>query len=244
VKFTDKGGRIEVSLSAEGSDAVLCVKDTGIGMSPDLLPHIFERFRQGVSSPARVHGGLGIGLALVQHLVEMHGGTVEARSEGDGHGSIFTLRMPMLGTRAVTDKPLLATLDAAGGAHAIGALAGVNIVVVDDDKDARDLISTTLAHAGASVLPAGSMTEALTVFRSATPQALVSDIAMPNGTGYELIMEIRRLPHTAKIPAIALTAFGRVEDREKALAAGFNYHMTKPVDPDHLVRAVLTALKG
>ena len=244
VKFTNKGGRIEVSLAGEGSDAVLCVKDTGIGMSSELLPHIFERFRQGASSASRAHGGLGIGLALVQHLVEMHGGTVEARSDGDGHGSTFTLRMPMLGTRAVSDRPLLSNLDGAGAAQGTGALAGVSIVVVDDDKDARDLISTTLVHAGATVLSAGSMMEALQVLRSATPQALVSDIAMPNGTGYELIGEVRRLPQLAKIPAIALTAFGRVEDRERALAAGFNYHITKPVDPQYLVRAVMTALRG
>ena len=244
VKFTNKGGRIDVSLTAVGSDAVLRVKDNGIGMSAELLPHIFERFRQGASSASRAHGGLGIGLALVDHLVEMHGGTVEAHSDGDGQGSTFTLRMPTLGTRAVTEKPALSGIDASGVAHGSGALAGVNIVVVDDDKDARDLISTTLAHAGANVLPASSMAEALNTLQSAAPQALVSDIAMPNGTGYELIRAIRLVPHLAKIPAIALTAFGRVEDRERALAAGFNYHITKPVDPDHLVRAIVTALRG
>jgi CheY-like chemotaxis protein/two-component sensor histidine kinase len=242
VKFTNKGGRIEVTLRSEGSDAVLCVKDTGIGMSPELMPHIFERFRQGASSASRTHGGLGIGLALVRHLVEMHGGTVEAHSDGEGRGSMFTIRMPMLGTRAVADKPALSTIDASSSSH--GSLAGVSIVVVDDDKDARDLISTTLAHAGANVLPVGSMAEALTVLRSATPQAVVSDIAMPHGTGYELIREIRQIAHLAKIPAIALTAFGRVEDRERALTAGFNYHITKPVDPQHLVRAIVTALRG
>jgi CheY-like chemotaxis protein len=231
-------------LRSEGSDAVLCVKDTGIGMSPKLIPHIFERFHQGASSASRAHGGLGIGLALVSHLVEMHGGTVEACSEGEGHGSMFTIRMPMLGTRAVIEKPALSALDASGATDDNGALAGVSIIVVDDDKDARDLISTTLAHAGANVLPAGSMGEALGALRSATPQAVVSDIAMPNGTGYELIREIRLIPHLEKIPAIALTAFGRVEDRERALAAGFNYHITKPVDPHHLVRAIAAALRG
>ena len=244
VKFTNKGGRIEVSLKAEGSDAVLCVKDTGIGMPAELLPHIFERFRQGASSASRAHGGLGIGLALVRHLVEMHGGTVEAHSDGEGHGSMFTIRVPTLGTRAVTHNPALPGVDASGATQAAGALAGVSIIVVDDDKDARDLISTTLAYAGANVLTAGSMAEALSVLSAASPQALVSDIAMPNGTGYELIREIRRMPRLEKIPAIALTAFGRVEDRERALTAGFNYHITKPVDPHLLVRAVVTALKG
>ena len=244
VKFTNKGGRIVVTLAGEGSDAVLCVKDTGIGMSSALIPHIFERFRQGASSASRVHGGLGIGLALVRHLVEMHGGTVEAQSAGDGHGSTFVIRVPMLGTRAIADRPALSALDASDVTHGSGELAGVSIVVVDDDKDARDLISTTLTHAGADVLPAGSMAEALRMLRSATPQAIVSDIAMPNGTGYELIREIRQIPHLAMIPAIALTAFGRVEDRERALAAGFNYHITKPVDPQHLVHALATALRA
>jgi CheY-like chemotaxis protein len=152
--------------------------------------------------------------------------------------------MPMLGTRAVTEKPVLAAIDASGATHGEDVLAGVSIVVVDDDKDARDLISTTLAHAGADVLPAASMMEALSALASASPHALVSDIAMPSGTGYDLIREIRLIPHLAKIPAIALTAFGRVEDRERAFAAGFNYHITKPVDPHHLVRAVVTALRG
>jgi PAS domain S-box-containing protein len=244
VKFTNKNGRIEVTLRSEGSDAVLCVKDTGIGMSGELIPHIFERFHQGASSASRTHGGLGIGLALVKHLVEMHGGTVEARSDGEGQGSVFTIRMPMLGTRAVIEKPALSAIDGFGAAHDESALAGVTVIVVDDDKDARDLISTTLAHAGANVLAAGSMVEALEVLHSATPQAIVSDIAMPNGTGYELIREVRRIRHLEMIPAIALTAFGRVEDRERALAAGFNYHITKPVDPQHLVRAVAAALKG
>jgi CheY-like chemotaxis protein len=244
VKFTNKGGRIDVSLTSEGADCLLCVKDTGIGMAPELLPHIFERFRQGVSSASRAHGGLGIGLALVRHFVEMHGGTIEAKSDGEGHGSMFTIRMQTLGTRAVTDKPVLSAIDGTSATSGTGVLAGVRIVVVDDDKDARDLISTTLAHAGAEVHAAASMIEALNVLRAMEPQALVSDIAMPNGTGYELIREIRAMPHLSRIPAIALTAFGRVEDRERALTAGFNYHITKPVDPHHLVRAVGIALRG
>ncbi|MEJ1964256.1 MAG: ATP-binding protein [Gammaproteobacteria bacterium] len=243
VKFTNKGGRIDVSLRAEGSDAVLRVKDTGIGMGADLLPHVFERFRQGVSSASRTHGGLGIGLALVRHLAEMHGGTVEAHSDGEDRGSLFTLRIPLLGSRAVVEKSTLAAIDADLVQGAL-VLAGLSVLVVDDDQDARDLISTTLRQAGAEVVAASSMLEALEAIRSATPQALVSDIAMPGGTGYELIREIRRMPGHAKIPAIALTAYGRPEDRERALAAGFGHHITKPVDPQHLVRAVITALRA
>jgi PAS domain S-box-containing protein len=244
VKFTNKGGRIEVSLRAEGSDAVLRVQDTGIGISADLLPHVFERFRQGVSAASRAHGGLGIGLALVRHLAEMHGGTIEARSDGEGHGSLFTLRVPMLGARAVTERSLLTSVDSVDAAQGTGVLAGLSVLVVDDDEDARDLISTTLRHAGANVISASSMIEALDVMRSAAPQALVSDVAMPSGTGYDLIREIRRMPLHAKTPAIALTAFGRPEDRARALAAGFSYHIAKPVDPQHLVHAIVTALRA
>jgi PAS domain S-box-containing protein len=244
VKFTNKGGRIEISLRAEGSDAVLRVKDTGIGIAPDLLPHVFERFRQGASSPSRTHGGLGIGLALVRHFAEMHGGTVEAQSEGDGHGSLFILRVPMLGTRAVAESPLGASVDSISASEGTGILAGLSVLVVDDDQDARELISTTLSYAGATVVSAASMAEALEIMRAATLQALVSDIAMPSGTGYDLIREIRRMTRHARIPAIALTAYGRPEDRDRALAAGFNYHITKPVDPQHLVHAIVTALRA
>jgi CheY-like chemotaxis protein len=220
------------------------VKDTGIGISAELLPHVFERFRQGVSSASRTHGGLGIGLALVRHFAEMHGGTIEAQSDGDGHGSLFILRVPMLGARAVAEKALLTTADSTSTVEGAGILAGLSVLVVDDDQDARDLISTTLRYAGANVVSACSMAEALEAMRAAAPHALVSDIAMPSGTGYDLIREIRRMAQHAKLPAIALTAYGRPEDRERALAAGFNYHITKPVDPQHLVHAVIKALRA
>ena len=244
VKFTNKGGRIDVSLRAEGSDAVLRVKDTGAGISADLLPHVFERFRQGVSSASRSHGGLGIGLALVRHFAEMHGGTIEASSDGDDRGSLFTLRVPMLGSRAVSEKPLSSSIGPAGAVEGAGLLAGKSVLVVDDDEDALELISTTLRQAGASVVSASSMIEALEAMRATAHHALVSDIAMPGGTGYELIREVRLLPQHARVPAIALTAYGRPEDRERALAAGFSYHITKPVDPQHLVHAVVTALRA
>jgi CheY-like chemotaxis protein len=244
VKFTNKGGRIDVALFAEGSDAVLTVRDTGIGMSAELLPYVFERFKQGVSSASRAHGGLGIGLALVLHLTEMHGGTVVAESEGEGLGSTFTIRFPMQGSRAVADNAAGSVADAAHGAVGAGALAGHSVLVIDDDQDARDLINTTLLYAGASVVSASSMQEALSLLQQSVPHAIVSDVAMPNGTGYDLIKEVRRTPATARIPAIALTAFGRVEDRERALAAGFNLHMTKPVDPQALVHAIATLLRG
>ena len=240
VKFTNKGGRIDVSLTGEGSEAVLKVRDTGIGMAPDLLPHVFERFRQGASSASRAHGGLGIGLALVRHLAEMHDGTVIAESEGEGRGSTFTMRLPMHGTRSITETPAGEPSDVVQAASLVGA----TVLVVDDDEDARDLIATTLRHAGASVVCAASVQEALSCVRKSAAQVIVSDIAMPNGTGYDFIREVRGSVATARIPAIALTAFGRVEDRERALATGFNLHMTKPVDPQSLVEAIATLLRG
>jgi CheY-like chemotaxis protein len=243
VKFTQKGGRIDVQLTAEGSDAVLRVKDDGIGMSAELLPLVFERFKQGTSSASRVHGGLGIGLALVRHLTEMHGGSVVAESDGDGHGSTFTLRVPMLSSRAVSEKASPTPAHPAEATRGPAVLAGAKILVVDDDEDARDLIATTLRHAGGEVVAASSMREALDNLDAVSPQAIVSDIAMPHGTGYDLIREVRGSSTFAKVPAIALTAYGRVEDRERALAAGFNYHITKPVDPQHLVHAVVMALR-
>jgi PAS domain S-box-containing protein len=240
VKFTPKGGRIDVALAVAGSDAVLRVTDTGIGIAADLLPYVFERFRQGVSSPSRAYGGLGIGLALVRHLTEMHGGTVMAESDGPDRGSTFTVRIPVLGTRAVAEQPVISPRDAPEDAVG-GALDGLTVLVVDDDEDARDLISTALQHEGARVVLAASAREAVEILAGTTPNVVVSDIAMPNGTGYDLAKQIRSTPHLAALPAIALTAYGRVEDRERALSAGFNFHIVKPVEPVHLVQAVAAA---
>jgi PAS domain S-box-containing protein len=241
VKFTPKAGRIALSLQAEGSDAVLRVTDSGIGIGPDLLPHVFERFRQGTSSASRAHGGLGIGLALVRHLTEMHGGTATAMSDGEGRGATFIVRIPMLGARAAAEPAPLVTPDALANARS-AALQGLDILVVDDDADARDLISTALRHAGAEVMPAASARDALELLQSRAPDIVVSDIAMPNGTGYDLVRQIRASARLSRITAIALTAYGRLEDRERALSAGFNFHIAKPVEPMHLVHAVATAV--
>jgi CheY-like chemotaxis protein len=242
VKFTPKGGRIEVSLTAEGSDALLRVTDTGVGIVSELLPHVFERFRQGTSSASRTHGGLGIGLALVRHLTEMHGGTVVAMSDGENRGASFTVRIPELGARALMEQPSLAPIEGPLDAARAGALDQLTVLVVDDDADARDLISTALRHAGAHVMAAASVRDALDILQTTTPHAIVSDIAMPNGTGYDLARQIRSMPQTAQIPAIALTAYGRPEDRERALSVGFNFHIVKPVEPLHLVHAVAAAV--
>jgi PAS domain S-box-containing protein len=241
VKFTPRGGRIRVALRANGSDAVLQISDSGAGIGADLLPHVFERFRQGVSSASRTHGGLGIGLALVRHLTEMHGGTVEAASDGEDRGSTFTVRLPMVGTRAVLDREPLSPRDTSARGEVDNVLAGLKILVVDDDPDARDLVTVTLRHAGAEVRPVGSAREAMEALNEAVPHVLVSDIAMPNGTGYDLVQQVRTTARMAQLPAIALTAYDRPEDRERSLKAGFDFHVGKPVDPQYLVHVVVSA---
>jgi signal transduction histidine kinase/CheY-like chemotaxis protein len=242
LKFTSKSGRVEVTLRKEGTDAVIRVTDDGIGIPPDLLPHIFERFRQGASSPARRHGGLGIGLALVHHLVEMHGGTVTAASDGEGRGSCFTVRIPLMTPRLHAAEPPAGDQSPPGGGSERKVLYGLKVLVVDDNEDARELSATTLRHAGAQVFTADSTRAAIESLRSAVPDIVLSDIAMPNGTGYDLARHIRSTLRTAKVPAIALTAYARPEDRERALEAGFDSHIGKPVDPLELVRAVAAAV--
>ena len=241
LKFTSKGGHVELSLRKEGGQAVIRVLDDGSGISPELLPHIFERFRQGASSPARKHGGLGIGLALVHHLVEMHGGTVEAASEGDDRGACFTVRLPLVAPRmAGPDAPVDGVAQSGEGAEP-KVLDGLVVLVLEDNDDARELVVTTLRHAGAQVIAANSVSAATAALDTLVPQVVVSDIAMPNGTGYDFVRQLRSNPRTATIPAIALTAYARPEDRTRAFEAGFNSHIGKPVDPTELVRAVASA---
>lgn len=245
LKFTSKGGRVQLTLEADGSNtAVIRVTDNGSGISAELLPHIFERFRQGSSAPTRKYGGLGIGLALVRHLVEMHGGTVKAESDGDGQGATFTVRLPRLASRPdylgeATSGSEDSTDEAVDGeAH---ALDGLQLLVLEDEPDAREMIATTLRHAGAQVSAAASMHDALEILKTFTPDVVVSDIAMPNGTGYDFLREMRKLPQTVRTPAIALTAYARAEDRARAIEAGFAAHMGKPVDPPALIRAITSA---
>lgn len=242
LKFTGKGGRVELSLRREAGEAVVRVSDNGSGISPELLPHIFERFRQGASSPARKHGGLGIGLALVHHLVEMHGGTVSAASDGDGRGSCFTVRIPLLAQRAYgAELPSADSARQAGEASGLPVLAGLSVLVLEDNEDARELVATTLRHAGAQVITAETLSAAVTLLETIIPHVVVSDIAMPSGTGYDFVKKLRTRPQTAGVPAIALTAYARPEDRTRAFEAGFNAHIGKPVDPAALVRAVASA---
>jgi len=241
IKFTPKGGRIEATISAEGTDAVLKVSDTGVGIDVDFLPHVFERFRQGASSESRSYGGLGIGLALVRHLVELHGGSVAAHSDGKGCGATFVIRLPAVEARSMAVPRVRAVHSQPPVQVGPHMLDRVRILVVDDDADARDIVGTSLRQAGAQVTLAATVREALNVLESTDFDVLVSDIAMPNGTGYDLVRAVRASPLTAHLPAVALTAYSRVEDRERALSAGFNFHIGKPFELFALVRIVAIA---
>jgi signal transduction histidine kinase/ActR/RegA family two-component response regulator len=241
IKFTPNAGRIEVRVGTRGEEVDLAVADTGKGIPREFLPYVFDRFRQADSSSTRTHGGLGIGLALVRHLVELHGGSVEARSDGEGKGSTFAIRLPVAGpgeSEEVTPVPA-ATVSRAS-LTGLPTLDGLRILVVDDEADARDLIGVILRGRGAAVDAAASAAEALEAIARQHPDVLVSDISMPDEDGYQLIRELRGREAGAggAIPAVALTAYARSQDRERALAAGFQLHLAKPVEPDDLVLAV------
>ncbi|HEX5081142.1 MAG TPA: PAS domain S-box protein, partial [Blastocatellia bacterium] len=243
VKFTSQGGRIEVGLERIDPHICITVSDTGKGISPDFLPYVFDRFRQADASSARRHGGLGLGLALVKYLVELHGGTIEAESAGEGRGATFNVTLPV---RAVATP-----LGDAGGApvtvKSSGELAGVRVLVVDDQDDARELLKLALTQYGADVVAAGSAAEAYDLITAVPPQerpdVMVADIGMPGEDGYSLIRRARAWEQErgAYIPAVALTAYGRPEDRMRALKAGFQMHVAKPVDPAELA-IVITSL--
>jgi signal transduction histidine kinase/CheY-like chemotaxis protein len=242
VKFTPKNGRVHVRLRRIDSDLELTIADNGEGIAPEFLPHVFDSFRQADSSAARVHGGLGIGLSIAKHIVELHGGSIEARSSGPSAGSTFVVRLPIspLVSTTVGVSRVPATTRTSWPSLPTGQ-EGARVLVVDDEPDARDLVAYVLETCGMEVRVAASVAEALTILDSYTPHVIISDIGMPEEDGYSLIRSIRTLPAEDKknIPAIALTAFARNEDRTRALVAGFNLHMAKPVEPGALVRAVV-----
>ena len=241
VKFTPRNGRVQVQLQRVRSHAEIVVSDTGQGIAPEILPYVFDRLRQGESGSTRSHGGLGIGLALVRHLAELHGGSVYAESAGDGEGATFVVKLPLM-VAEMREQPI-----AARGPSALAstALTGAHIVVVDDDPTAVELIREVLAQAGAQVIECRSADEALRVIQQRSPDLLVSDIEMPGEDGHSLIRKVRALDpeRGGKIPAVALTAFGRPEDRIRSLTAGFSIHVSKPVDPAELI-AIAASMLG
>jgi signal transduction histidine kinase/ActR/RegA family two-component response regulator len=242
VKFTPTGGRVEVRLAREGAEAVVTVTDTGIGIPPETLAHVFDRFRQADSTITRRHGGLGLGLAIVRHLAELHGGTVRAQSEGEGQGAVFTVRLPLAGPETRRGRGEPATTGAASTVP--HALAGVRVLVVEDHHDTAELLRAVLGSHGAHVRVAGTLAEALTALAEAAVDVLVSDIAMPDGNGYELLHRLRereRATGRSPLPAVAVTAFAGGEDGDRARAAGFHDYAAKPIDPAALVDVIARA---
>jgi PAS domain S-box-containing protein len=243
IKFTPKDGKVQVVLQRVNSHIEISVADTGIGIKGGFLPHVFERFRQADASTTRKHGGLGLGLSIVKHLVELHGGTVGAHSMGEGRGTTFTVHLPLTAVQRSADgerRHHPRTAKDAPQDYRLANLAGVKVLVVDDEPDARDLLSRVLTDCGAEVLTAASAREALELVQKERPHLLVSDVGMPDVDGYELLRQVRALGEAqgGKLPAIALTAFARSEDRTRALRAGFLVHVSKPVEPSELVATV------
>jgi PAS domain S-box-containing protein len=242
IKFTPKGGRIEVRLERIHSHIEITISDTGQGIAPEFLVHVFERFRQSDSSSTRTHGGLGLGLSIVRELVEMHGGTVTAHSPGEGQGTIFKVILPLLSIHQETREVDMTRISIGSRTLDVWqpSLADLRVLVVDDEPDARELIAAVLVGRGAEVVSVESAAEALGELERQRFDVLVSDIGMPSMDGYALIEEIRQLPaeRGGKIPAAALTAYAGVEDRMRVVSAGYQIHLPKPVEPAELTTVV------
>jgi len=246
IKFTPKGGRVQVTLERINSHTEIRVSDTGRGISKEFLPYVFERFRQADSSTTREYGGLGLGLAIVRHLTELHGGSVMVESPGEGQGATFTVRLPLAVVREGSGplgQPHAPRFHQAAGdlpAEYGAELSGVRVLVVDDEADARDLLTVILRQCGAEVLAVGSTAEGLAAVGQWRPDVLVSDIGMPGRDGYDLIRGVRALSpdQGGNTPAIALTAYARSEDRLKSLRSGFQTHVAKPVEPSELAATI------
>jgi PAS domain S-box-containing protein len=243
IKFTNRGGRVQIAMARVNSHVEISVSDTGQGIDPQFLPYVFERFRQADSSTTRKHTGLGLGLAIVKQLVELHGGTVRAMSPGEDQGSTFIIELPLAvshGVKSDEDREQPVTPRAVPFDNGPISLRGVRVVVVDDEADARELVSRILSHREAEVRTFASADDALKAIGPEHFDVLVSDIGMPGKDGYELIREIRgrSFDQGGSVPAVALTAFARSEDRTRALLAGFQMHVAKPVEPSELIATV------
>jgi CheY-like chemotaxis protein len=247
IKFTPKDGRVQVILEKRQSHVELSVSDTGLGIEPEFLPHVFDRFRQADAGTTRRHGGLGLGLAIVRHLVELHGGSVTVESEGAGAGTTFRVLIPLTIAREARAEPAMDRGSAihAPTAPALRRLDDLRVLVVDDEPQARELFSTIVENAGAEVRVAGSARDAIAILPSWSPDVLLSDIEMPQEDGYALMEQVAALEggDDRRPIAIAVTAHSRPEDRLRALEAGFSWHLPKPVEPSELV-AVIASLTG
>jgi signal transduction histidine kinase/ActR/RegA family two-component response regulator len=243
IKFTPKGGRIEVVVEQIGSYLEIRINDSGLGISPDFMPYVFDRFRQADASLTRQYGGLGLGLAIVKQLVELHGGTVRAESAGMGKGASFIVNLPLATTSDKRkNEPSPLTRDSFEGDKSV--LSGVKVLVIDDELDARELIKGILTHYQASVTTAGTAAQGLLLLlQSDKPDVIISDIGMPEKNGYQFIRDVRNLSseNGGETPAIALTAFARPEDKISAINAGYQGHLTKPVEPRQLI-AIISGL--
>lgn len=243
VKFTPANGKVSVSLRQINSEVEITVTDTGQGISAEFLPFVFDRFRQADSTSTRQHGGLGLGLAIARHLVEIHGGSISASS--DGNGAIFTVRLPLVGSIVETPEMSAATKsaedEAAERLNSQQLLSGLHVLLVDDDQDTLDLLGAALTYRGAKITAVSSATAAFESIKSCRPDVLVSDIAMPGEDGYQLIAKVQALRVVPEIPAIAITAYAKEEDKQRALAAGFKRHLSKPVELGELIGAVAEA---
>jgi CheY-like chemotaxis protein len=235
IKFTPPGCHVSVELTEDDRHVLICIRDTGIGIRLEFLPHVFERFRQADSSTTRPHSGVGLGLSIVRDLVALHGGSIEARSEGPDRGALFEVRLPAVSASAEVSSPAV---------DPPRTLEGVRVLVVDDDAGTRDLLSQALAASGARVTTADSAREAFELLSTQSADVLVSDIGMPEEDGFSLMRRIRSLAgQPGRIPAIALTAYARPEDYTQAIQAGYQLHFAKPVELAAL-QAALATLTG
>jgi CheY-like chemotaxis protein len=247
IKFTQRGGSVNIDLTCVESTARLTVSDTGEGISAEFLPYVFDRFRQAEGSISRKQGGLGLGLAVVRHLVELHGGTISAESEGLGYGSVFAVDLPMAQERRdpARAEDRRREVERRLSRSGVVRLDGLHVLLVEDDDDTRKLLGTMLKRYGARVTSTKSAKEALSVFEDDLPDVLVSDIGMPDEDGYEFIRKLRSAPPEkgGLIPAIALTGYAGRKDRERALAAGYHQHLAKPIEQSDMIAAI-AALVG
>lgn len=239
VKFTPIGGQVTVQLEQVNDRAQITVRDTGKGISPDFLPYVFDYFRQEDGTTTRKFGGLGLGLAIVRHLVELHGGTVSVASPGVGQGATFTVRLPLMSTSSKQNqdnRSLQQSLD----------LSDIKILIVDDEPDTRELVAFVLEQQGAQVTVATSAHQALLILPQTKPDILLSDIGMPDMDGYMLIQQVRQLTpeQGGQIPAIALTAYAGDMNQQQALAAGFQRHIAKPIEPEKLIYLICSLIKA